>query len=190
MSPLRVLLDVDGVLCDFLSPFLRLLKAMGIEVSEDDLDGWDVLHHVFQRGLAPRWESLEHLRTAVWNAWGAALPDLQPYPEAIEAVDALRASGAEVYVVTAAMNPRRRNDWLARHFAIESDHVVYTAAKHLVVGDVFVDDRPENVASWARAHVGHAVLFAHPFNRSASWSGLRGRWDVVHQLVNREVRRD
>lgn len=187
---MRVLLDADGVLVDFLTPLLATIKRrFNLDYTEADLRTWYVFEQV-AADLTARSERLgidgpffpKLCERMVWGAWDHG-PELEPYPEARPAVDALRALGADIYVVT-AMAPsfaERRFAMLARCFDIPSDHVVFTTAKHVVSGDLFVDDRLENVQSWAEHNPrNEAVLFARSYNQGPHSIGVqRGGWDTV-----------
>jgi len=83
------------------------------------------------------------------TGWCASLP---VYPGAQEAVRELSAR-ADVYIVTTAWHGsptwcHDRTQWLHDHFGISRQNVIYAWAKHLVQGDIFVDDKPSNVREW------------------------------------------
>lgn len=81
----------------------------------------------------------------------------------------MRRAGNEVFFVTSPILTMRswvhtRTQWLKRHFdALEQD-MVFTKSKHVVCGDVLVDDKPENVLEWAKTGHGVAYLLLKPYN--------------------------
>lgn len=158
----HVLLDVDGVLADFHKPTLEFLeRRFGLRYDLSSFPTWDIFATV-GREYQPETE-----RHWAEEGWCAAIP---LYEGAVEGVRLLRDSGAEVFFVTAQMTHApfwmwERVQWLKRHFDADDRHVVFTLSKHLVVGDVLVDDKPSNVASWTAAHpTRHAVLWDQPTN--------------------------
>ena len=188
-----LLLDVDGVIVDFVGAYLRAVnrRTDGAWVP-DDVTEWDI-----RRGI----QVGSGIHEFAWNALCEDHDLLQPYPGAIESVRGLM-SVAEVYFVTTSAYKcrtwaRDRETWLENHFNDDSLHrrVVHTSAKHLVRGDVFVDDKPENVTAWIAANPsGTALLWDRPWNRTATlpaFAGLRrvSLWDDVVAAVQSVIRR-
>ncbi len=57
-----------------------------------------------------------------------------------------------------------------------------TASKHLVVGDLLVDDSIDNVLAWNRAHgAERALLFDAPYNTNLDYTN-RTRWPDLGEL--------
>ena len=176
MTKKRILLDVDGVCGDFITPTLGVVYDMtGKRYAHDDVVKWELEELVAPEQQDEFWARL--------SAPGFTRSML-PYADAVQAVQRLIARH-EVYFVTAYMHSSStwvydRDRWLHEHFGVNYSRVVHTKAKHLVVGDVFVDDKPSNVAAWAEAHPsGKALLFDRGYNR-AEEAGVRVcGWDAV-----------
>lgn len=149
MKP-RVLLDCDGVLADFHTPCLEIINEItGQNHSLKEINDWNIFDSfgidgdtrakVYERMNAPGWCSR-----------------LKPYPGSIDGVAALRDI-ADVYVVTAPMQGetwhRERERWLWDHFGLEEKRVVHTSSKHLVHGDVLIDDKDDNLVAWCKERV-------------------------------------
>lgn len=179
------LIDVDGVVADFSLHTFNALPAIGITgVSWETItQQWDIMHTLgkqHQEAVEGHWAA---------KGWCSSLP---VYEGSQEGVRALREV-ADVYFVTAQMTyaPHwmwERVQWLKEHFGANEEHIVFTLSKHLVVGDVLVDDKPSNVASWCKAHpTKQGVLWDQPFNRSAEVpTGAQriGSWEKVLHLVS------
>ncbi len=178
----RVLLDCDGVLSDFIGSVCDLVRCHGggnrtpAEVTEFDfckslnLDV-DVAREVKREiSTTPGW----------WSS-------LKVLPGALEGVAALREV-ADVYIVTSPWNSCRswlcqRETWLKRHFDIPHARVIATSAKHLVSGDMLVDDKTETCVAWdleqgaawrmpdGSSGETRAVQWQTPHNRRDAWSG-------------------
>jgi 5'(3')-deoxyribonucleotidase len=93
---------------------------------------------------------------------------MKEVPGAASALKFMNEIG-EVFVVTASFDAYNwdldRRMWLNTKFGIDKEHIIQTSAKHVVDGDLFIDDRPENIVSWIEAHPkGYALLWDLPHN--------------------------
>lgn len=140
----RVLLDCDGVLADFRTGALDTIEQVIGHRVEAETD-WEIFGHLSDEH---REKVFGIVRSAGWCA------DLKPYPEALEAVREIMER-ADVYIVTSIFRGSPtwtydRTAWLAEHFGIGWQNIVFTNAKYLVQGDVFVDDKPAHVREWGK----------------------------------------
>lgn len=180
---IRVLLDIDGVCADFLTSALRVVHKMtGVFYRPEDLTSWD---------------SVQQIATdACWDRFREEgfCASMLPYAGAVEGVERLR-SIAEVRALTSPIHGRHwyfeRAEWCQRHLGIHTDHVYFAKHKHLVHGDILIDDRAEHVREWAAAHPrGVGVLWSQPYNVNESCRApgngrvRRARtWDDVVRVV-------
>lgn len=179
-----ILLDVDGVLADFVGAYLALLQDVtGIVATREQVNQWDIAAAL---GLTAA-QSAE-VKRAIGNAHLLA-GRLAVYPGAIDGVRELEKLG-DVYIVTSPWNSNPtwthdRERWLYTHFGIKSSRVVHTSAKHLVRGDVFIDDKTTAVAKWREAHpTALPVLWLNAHNRTDLWDGqCTGDWAFLCELV-------
>lgn len=170
-----ILLDVDGVLANFVEANLRTLRSLGIHREHDDVTTWEMAEAL---GLDDTARAIMEFR---WSLPGfcASLP---PYDGAVAGVESLRGLG-DVFAVTAPMfTPHwqhERTEWLVEHFAFRRKDVISTHAKWLVRGDVMVDDKPAHVEAWSAAWPqGQAFCWARPYNEA--FIGLRtSDWRVI-----------
>jgi len=182
----RILLDVDGVLCDFIGGVITLASEItGRPHRVEDVTRFDFAAEL---GLDP--EEARGVKSVISNTegWWQGLAVL---PGAIEGVARLREV-AEVYIVTSPWNSCRtwlhdRETWLKRHFDIPHSHVLACSAKHLVAGDLFVDDKTETCVAWDDAQASwwqnedgtkgetFAVQWRTPHNRRDEWTGRSAR---------------
>ncbi len=181
----RVLIDCDGVLSAFTEGWLKLINAARrTSFTPADVTSWDICASIGipedERGAAKR-------LLAECPRFAARLDVL---PGAVDGVRRLQEL-AEVYVVTSPWNSHPtwthdREDWLRQHFNLPHSRVIHTSAKHVCVGDVFVDGKTSMCVTWAEAHPsGVAVQFQTPHNRRDTWAGLStGSWDELIKIVS------
>lgn len=165
----RVLLDVDGVLCDFLRPAVTVMnRLLGTAVAVEQMKSW----HLFDAFDFTVSKEMQDACYDEWKkpGWCRALP---VYPEAIEGVGRLQEI-ADVFIVTSPMNGptwvHEREGWLQSHFGFSRKNIVHTDAKFVCAGDILVDDKTENCAAWSRCHPDGIGVRWHQFtNRGLSY---------------------
>lgn len=160
-----VLCDVDGVVSSFTEAVLdTAFEFTGMMRWPSDITTWSMWHH-----LGATKDELKAIKAEISRpGWCSSI---QPFPGAKDFIEAL-AEQHEVFFVTSPWNSvtwmGERSQWLIDHFGhTVGSRVVHTAHKHLVQGDVLLDDKPKNVREWGRAHpLGLPLLFEQPSNRS------------------------
>lgn len=190
-----VLLDCDGVLADFLGAFLHGVEMRTRDrIPPSDVTTWDITSSACFGRYAPR--DIE----AFWDkvcvpGFCANIPVISRAREGVAALKEI----ADVHVVT---TPYRGNDtweeervwWLREYFGISSDRVHFAADKSKFAGDVFVDDKYENVEAWARYQLARAYpkrpqafLWTTPTNLSAphpdGWYVRTNSWSRILEAV-------
>jgi 5'(3')-deoxyribonucleotidase len=178
MKPI-ILLDVDGVLADFVGHLSATCSALDVSMPPPGAWSFDFRSFLTNKQRKTAIGVLSDARSDGGH-FARTLPVIEG---AQDAVERLRLHGS-VYIVTTPWesNPTwesERRAWLLRNFDVRPNHIVSTAAKYLVRGDLFVDDKPEHVAEWSAEHRnGHARLFNQPHNVSAPMNLMRvARWD-------------
>lgn len=165
-----LLMDVDGVVADFVGGTFRLLRRMGGPDLTGIDHGWQILdsiHPMFHRQVIDG-----------WCRQGFCL-ELPEYPGAADAVRRLAEVVDLVFVTSVEFKSLywvyERASWLAERFDEfgllvcggmgEGNAKRRVKRKALVDGDVLVDDKVENVVEWAEAHPeGWAFLWARSYN--------------------------
>lgn len=147
-----VLLDVDGVIADFTSLFGNAVMVANASPRGWNPYGWDPKQWNLARDLGLTKEQ-ERTVNSILGMPGLALT-MNALSGAVEGVKEL-ISIAEVYFVTSPLDGNTtwaydRCSWLCSYFGDVGKNVVSTEHKSLVHGDVFVDDKPENCASWKK----------------------------------------
>lgn len=183
----RVILDVDGVLADFIGHTLALLGDLAPPGGREAYTSWDMVSVMSPEAkavCAHGWRK---------QGWCVRMPVL---PDAQNAVDRLSLRADVVYVtapmVAAPHWMYERSLWLERQFAADPRSVVFAHDKAHVWGDVFVDDKAENVNEWSAAHPnGVALLWDAPYNQSWIRINRNSRrvtsWSAVFDALQGQV---
>lgn len=163
---MRILLDCDGVMSDFVGATLRYLNLqLGYGLKYEDVTSYDMLrdlplHDKDRKKLETYWTTTDiHTDTKplVSAAWG--------YTQLVSA-------GHDVRVLTAPLYSSRgwmaeRVYWLGHHIGVPAKHIIFASheEKPYIEGDVLVDDRTDTVEVWASVRpTGLAVLFQQPWS--------------------------
>ncbi len=146
----RILLDIDGVIADFVTPVVRYINELtGYDYKNEDVTEWDIAKCL---KLAPRQSSQldEYIRTENFCLM------LSGYAGADEALGGLREL-ADVYAVTAPFKnspfwmPERAR-WLADRAGFDLNKVVFASEKQVCAGDVLIDDKCSTLVTWMQHH--------------------------------------
>jgi len=155
----RVLIDMDGVICNFVDAFMYLYAEKGGKIP----DGFAWVE----------WNSMDELpsqdvRKEVWRD-----PDLfwlpKPYEGAIVALQALNEQ-FDVRIVTALPHKHvhTRSDWVKHYapFIHRKNQMIFTNDKSLIRGDVIIDDKLEYVRDWLKINARTGVVIDRPWNQT------------------------
>lgn len=188
-----LLVDVDGVLIDFTTEFLRIANRLaGTNYVHADVTQWNLQD---LPGLP------EHSKE-IWkevHRFGFA-GSLLPYHGAQEGLEKLKELG-DVYIVTSPLIPtmdagpldgqtfffeRVRSLW--EHFRIPAKRIIFAEAKNLIRGDVFIDDKLLNVVNWSADHpYGMPVLWKQPYNEGQARPGMihTNSWETLTWTIQK-----
>lgn len=165
MSMARVLLDMDGVLCDLVGKWFTIYnQEHGDALRLEDMREWGP-HLYAKKGKA----------IYRYLAQPGFFRDLTPLPGAIRGVKTLLSWGHEVVIVTAARHGHSdKLAWVHEHLPFLPPHnMVFAHRKELVRGDVLFDDAPHNLEAFAPYGLPVAMAYsfnAHvPYHRVTNW---------------------
>lgn len=178
MKAKRVLVDVDQVLADFCSPAIEYVRErFGVDLELSKLRHWDMFLPL----------SEEQRRRFEDDFFGEGrCASLSVFPGVVEAIEALREHAEVVAVTSPPRNSRHwvheRTEWLVSRLGFDDNAIIHTKAKHMIVGNMLVDDSPMNVLKWQQCHpTGVGLMWALPNTEYlAGCEGFRVRtWDEV-----------
>ncbi|MDO4488132.1 MAG: hypothetical protein Q4B67_03485 [Eubacteriales bacterium] len=158
MRKLTILVDMDDTIENLLDRWLDLLnERYGLDKKRDDITDWAMGQ--FFPGI-PEEELLNvEQEKGFWD-------EVKPIEGAVEGLKKLIDDGHEVYIVTNASYQglrERMDNCLFKYFPyLKWKNVIVTTNKHLIKGDVLIDDALHNHAGGEYKH----ILMDAPYNRS------------------------
>jgi len=179
-----VLLDVDGVLADFVGGVLEIVEDVtGLARDREEIDRFD-----FCDALGVGVDDARVIKRAM--ASRGFCDCLAPCEGARDGVRALQEI-AEVRVITTPWDSSEtwtyeRESWLWRHFKIPAKHVMHVREKFRVPADAFVDDKTSAVREWRDAWPDRfAIRWNTPNNARDQWDGIRcSDWKWLASMID------
>lgn len=149
-------LDMDGVLCDLVTPWLAAYnEKYSDSLKLEDIKRFD-LHEFARQDVGKK--IYQFLRKEIYDT---ALP----IPGAVEGVETLLEWGHRVVVVTAASSGdfiSGKYRWLKYHFPmLTKQDIVIVKDKSLAHVGMLVDDYEKNLVNFHS----HKILFGQPWNQ-------------------------
>lgn len=151
----RLLLDMDGVLCDLVSKWFSIYnKEHDDALRLEDMREWGPHRYARKGKLIYRYLSEPGF-----------FRDLAPIPGAIDGVRQLLDWGHDVVIVTAAKRGHAdKLQWVREHLPfLDLHNVVFAHRKELVRGHLLFDDAPHNLTAFAS--YGLPVAMAYTYNQ-------------------------
>jgi len=176
-----ILCDVDGVFADFLGHTLDTLGPLAPPGGREVFTSWD-----FRDNMSPGAQMFVDRK---WREKGWCL-GIPPYPEAKEGLAKLKSVGDVVWVTSPLQSSPHwipeRTLWLQQLTGEDKPTIMFAWDKSRYQGDVFIDDRLENVEAWADVHRGSLpIVWDRPYNRERTLPGIQrtDSWERVLQLI-------
>lgn len=163
MRKLTVLVDMDGIVTDLLQKWLEAINTKyNRNATVEDVTDWDVAKNEKLSDLSRKVYAIIQKPMFFW--------DLEPLDGSINALQALVREGHDVMFLTAPASPNSAMEkmlWVAKHFPfIDHKNVILCHHKHLVKGDVFIDDKASGVEAYQEAHPDALVMtIKYPYNK-------------------------
>lgn len=171
-----VLVDMDGVLCKWQDMYDNLLRTHYPHIPIFPFE--KVTRFKTQSFYADEYRA----EIAEMMNMPGFYRDLEPMEGAVEALQAMRAAGIQVFICTAPYVTNKtcaseKMEWVEKHLGSDwLNRTIITSDKTLVNGDFLIDDKPDIkgaiVPAWKH------VVFDAPYNR-----GIEPRLDVWDQWL-------
>lgn len=159
---MTIKIDVDGVIRDILTPICKLYnEEHGEDITPDDFTEWGI-ENILTKEKDPCGKYFNVHCDYVFRE-GAKLID-----GAKKKIDELREKGAFVLICTTQDKLKQKIATLRflEENGIAYDGIVFTREKHLIKGDVLLDDSPENIEMNQRhCPKSLTVIIDHPYNK-------------------------
>lgn len=171
---MKILMDVDGVVADTMNHLFELMELS--EEKRKRIKKWKVFDDMDKEDAERGREIMNTPR--FWET-------LPLVDGAKRGIRELKYMGLRITWLTSPWTSCPdwggiRNTWLRKNFG--NDPVIIERDKEKVDGDVLIDDKPDNVEKWKKAHpVGHAILFETQFNKTFEWAP-RADWSNLVRL--------
>jgi 5'-nucleotidase len=188
MKKLTIYSDMDGIFTDLLKKWLDRYN----EDHNDDLAVADIKDEIHKH-VKPE------VGTKIYDyiKEPGFFDDLEPIPGSLKALRALSMEGHNVFIATAhADNPQcasAKIRWVQEKLGFSRKQVILIHAKHLLRGDVFIDDTPKKLIAYKEAWPKAKVLtIAYPYNakvsdivdlRAESYAKPEAAWDEITQYI-------
>jgi 5'(3')-deoxyribonucleotidase len=175
----RVLLDVDGVLADFVMPAGKVVEEVtGAPLPADAIEEWDLFRSYD--------EDTQSKIYTVCKAEGWCLA-IEPYPGAVDFIKKLDEVADTFFVTSPMGGPHwayERELWVKKHFGMHHHKVVSTSSKFICAGDVFVDDKFSHIEAWAKEYRhGLPILWTQPYNLKHEWGYRASTYNEILEYV-------
>lgn len=176
-----ILIDMDDVIEQLLKGWLKYLNEhYGTNVTVADVTEWD-LSKVFPQ--------LTHEQLFAPNYVDEFWDLVEPLPGADEAMRKLLADGHEIYIVTTAFYktiPAKMERVLFKYFPyLDWDHVIITSNKHLINGDILIDDGPHNLSGGNYKKILFTANHNHDFDEKSVGAVRVNNWEEAYREVQR-----
>lgn len=156
----RILIDVDGVLADFMGAVLSFVNTRhGTNFNHHDMyDDFRVVIKEYHT---------QELENFIKSEGFCQM--LKVLPGAIEGVQKLRDLGWDIMFVTSPYKDAPtwaydRMKWLERYFGATREDVIFARNKKYVHGVTLIDDLPRNCIEWSRYNQACSYMYERPWN--------------------------
>jgi 5'(3')-deoxyribonucleotidase len=176
LKKLNILLDMDGVLCDFLSGAIEVLNR---DYNKD----YDINQYASEFGMWATYDYYGISEKEFWNSINET-PDfwynLKPLPWAGQLYSMLQEIGEVTIITSPSLDPScamQKLRWLKRHLDINSNQVFIGSRKYLMAGNgLLIDDFQSNVEKFKIAG-GEAILIP------SNWNTTGLTWEKVKNTI-------
>ena len=155
MNKLTILVDLDDVLWDLVSPWVAAInKIYGTSVSSRDITDWEIVR--FFPSLTKEQVGAPLFIKGFWDG-------MQPEAGGQWFIRQLLEDGHKIKIVTATLCenvPEKMKRLFELNPMLTWDDVVITSEKQSIKGDVMIDDAPHNLmgGNWMK------ILYSRPHN--------------------------
>ncbi len=183
---MRILLDMDGVMIDFVS---AACKAFGAKPDSERMkEGfergeWNI-NKLFDPPVSNNqfWKEINEIGESFWT-------NMMPLPWLTKLIHLVEEyAGEDWYIVTSpSKHPSSYSGkvwWLKERFGQDFDRIVLTKHKHLLANrdTVLIDDKESTISKFRECN-GEAILFPAPYNKHRDACFCKDELNFVESLL-------
>lgn len=153
---MRILLDCDGVICNFVD---KILEFDNHEHTYESITDFNIFK---AWGQVERWKDFTQ-----WISVPGRVLDMKPFDGAVEFVNELRKFGEVAIATSPFKSPNwipERLEWLEINFGFKADDVCVWSKKHWISADLLIDDSLDNALNFP----GNVFLLEAPWNQAST----------------------
>lgn len=187
---MRILVDVDGVMADFVTPVVNLVNnELGTDYTAEDIDEWEVLDAL---DVPPRQREL--VRKAICSP--GFCRGFKVYPGVEKGLAKLRKFGRVIALTAPFESPfweYERRKWLQEELGFSKHDIMSGSGKEICDADFLIDDKPSNVINWQEEDFisRRGILLKQTWNVDAigqTWHGMVANdWKHLVALIRHYV---
>ncbi len=175
-----ILIDMDEVLVDLLGKSLYYYNKFypGEDLTYDSIGTWDL------PGDQAKWDT-------IWRqpSFFMSIPPARGATSALKIIRRLGEDGHDCYCLSSPISAEAAHGkyiWFHSNLVVPGilpgmRRLILTRSKHLIKGDVLVDDSPTHIENFNRAG-GRSIIYDQLWNRSLA--GARARnWEEVYDII-------
>lgn len=191
MSDLTVLVDLDSICADLLTPWIEAYNTeFGGNMTIADVTTFRITD-LFRKDVQKQaYEIIERV---------GFFRDLPPIAGAINTVAAMKALGHKVLFCSSPATPwcaQEKYAWIDEHYGpygFSDRDVILASQKWYVQGDILIDDRPSTAVKYKEKWPGAKVLsIEFPYNQGSpafdlladGWDDTENAWMTILEHVN------
>jgi 5'(3')-deoxyribonucleotidase len=181
-GPMRLGIDLDGVVADFNAGWIRIHRAeFGSDLLPEMVTSWNAPASV--GGFADmsafwQWARGNDERPSIFR-------HLDPYDHAIQSLRSLVEAGHDIIVITSKPRWARSEtyEWLAE-YELPTTEVHITWKKYEIICDVYLDDSPSVLPELVSHHRDSLVCrFVRPWNQPVAGATDVDSWAEFESVV-------
>jgi 5'(3')-deoxyribonucleotidase len=181
---MRILIDMDMIIVGLLQPWIEEYNLGRVPLQQlkmEDIYLWDIHKCTHDQDE----EIYDIIGRPGW------FRNLLPLKGALAAIEKLQLNN-ECFIVSTPSSPDSYKDkieWLGQHMpSFTKKNIILTGAKHLINGDVLIDDSPANAEAYRKAWPKSKILtIKYPYNKECktydlianNWKHTDVAWETI-----------
>jgi 5'(3')-deoxyribonucleotidase len=173
---LLTIIDIDDTICNTVPVWIRKYnRKYNDKLKISQIQDWNLAKYTVPECGDKIYDILEQ---------GNLYKFVKQIPYALEGITKLRSLGANIIYATGG-SPKasvHKYEWLKENgFFHGNDHYIQTVSKHLIKGDLMIDDNYSNIIKFQ----GYGLLFNQPWNLKYTYGNRTDGWKSIINDINK-----